>query len=100
MLNYLFHGHLGFHNGVRVSAGLICGLLILANLLMKPRLSPTSKKEGSTFNDLKTFARDGPYVLTAFGSVWSVSYFRFTYLIRQEHCWQWPAYTTPSSSCN
>ena len=67
MLNHLFHGHLGFHNGVRVSAGLIGGLLILANLLMKPRLPPRSQKEGSTLNDLKTFSRDAFYVLTVFG---------------------------------
>ena len=67
MLNHLFYGHLGFHNGVRISAGLIGGLLILANLLMKPRLAPTSKKEGGTLNDLKTFSRDAPYVLTVFG---------------------------------
>ena len=67
MLNQLFYGHLGFHNGVRVSAGLMGGLLILVNLLMKPRLPPTSKKEGSILNDIKTFSRDAPYVLTSLG---------------------------------
>lgn len=33
MLNQLFNGHVGFHNGVRISAGLNGAMLVAANLL-------------------------------------------------------------------
>lgn len=39
MLNILFNGHVGFHNGVRASAGLIGGCLVLAICAMHPRRS-------------------------------------------------------------
>jgi len=69
MLNKLFHGPVGFHNGVRASAGVLGGLLIIAILLMKPRLPPTSRKHGSTLGDLRVFLRDPPYVIMVFGTV-------------------------------
>ena len=56
LLNHLFHDPLGFHDGICISAGLIVALLSLANCLMKPRLLPTSNKEGSTLNDLRVFS--------------------------------------------
>ncbi|KAJ8517146.1 hypothetical protein ONZ45_g5629 [Pleurotus djamor] len=59
MLNRLFNGSVGFHNGVRASAGMNLGLLFFANLLMKPRLPP--KKGGMSF-PVKDFLRDPPYV--------------------------------------
>ncbi|KAJ8517160.1 hypothetical protein ONZ45_g5631 [Pleurotus djamor] len=59
MLNQLFNGSVGFHNGVRASAGMNLGLLLLANLLMKPRLPP--KKGGMSF-PVNEFLRDPPYV--------------------------------------
>lgn len=59
MLNHLFQGPLGFHNGVRVSAALNTFLLIIANLLMRTRLPP--KKVGSAL-PIAEFARDPPYL--------------------------------------
>ncbi|KAF8064987.1 major facilitator superfamily domain-containing protein [Lyophyllum atratum] len=69
MLNRMFHGPIGFHNGVRASGALVGGLLIIAILLMKPRLPPTSRKQGSTLADLRTFLRDPPYVIMVIGTV-------------------------------
>ncbi|KAG6853434.1 hypothetical protein C0991_004434 [Blastosporella zonata] len=69
MLNQLFHGRVGFRNGVRASGGMVGALLIIAILLMKPRLPPTSRKHGSTLHDLKVFLRDPPYVIMVTGTV-------------------------------
>ncbi|KAG6856214.1 hypothetical protein H0H87_006550 [Tephrocybe sp. NHM501043] len=69
MLNQLFHGQVGFRNGVRASAGMVAALLIIAILLMKPRLLPTSRKHGSTLRDLNVFLRDPPYVIMVTGTV-------------------------------
>ncbi|KAF9001201.1 major facilitator superfamily domain-containing protein, partial [Cyathus striatus] len=68
MLNELFHGTLGFHNGVRASAALNAGLLFIALLLVKPRLLPTSKKASNTLDHLLTFAKDLPYLFTIVGT--------------------------------
>jgi len=64
LLNKLFHGPVGFHNGVRISAGLNTFLLIIANLIMRTRIPP--KKVGSAVPIAK-FARDPPYVFTVIG---------------------------------
>jgi len=40
MLNYLLNGPVGFANGVRASAGLISGCLLVACLCMRTRLDP------------------------------------------------------------
>ncbi|KAF9484046.1 MFS general substrate transporter [Pholiota conissans] len=40
ILNQLFKGHIGFHNGVRISAGINTFLLICATLMIRPRLEP------------------------------------------------------------
>lgn len=69
MLNAWFHGSVGFHNGVRASAGLNGILLIVSIILMKPRLPPSSKKVGSILNSFRTFLRDLPYVITIVGYV-------------------------------
>ncbi|XP_006455155.1 hypothetical protein AGABI2DRAFT_187594 [Agaricus bisporus var. bisporus H97] len=68
MLNALFHGPLGFHNGVRVSAGFCAGLLIVALLLVKTRLPP-SQKPHNTLTSLKLFSREPSYVATTLGTV-------------------------------
>lgn len=60
MLNKLFHGPVGFQNGVRISAGLNAGLLIIANCMMRTRLPP--KKTGTAL-PLAKFARDPPYLI-------------------------------------
>lgn len=77
MLNVWFHGSVGFHNGVRASAGLNGILLIISVILMKPRLPPSSKKVGSILNSFSMFLRDLPYVITILGYVigLSLSYF-------------------------
>ncbi|KAG6906062.1 hypothetical protein DXG01_016064 [Tephrocybe rancida] len=75
MLNQLFHGRVGFRNGVRASAGMVGALLVIAILLMKPRLPPTSRKHGSTLRDLSVFLRDPPYVIMVTGKhdgVWQL----------------------------
>lgn len=63
MLNALFHGSVGFHGGVKVSAGLIAGLLIISLLLMKPRYPQNTQKAASILNSFKAFLRDMPYVI-------------------------------------
>ncbi|TFK32267.1 major facilitator superfamily domain-containing protein [Crucibulum laeve] len=68
MLNKWFHGSLGFHNGVRASAGLNAGLLIISILLMKPRLPPSIKAH-STLRSLRVFLQDIPYVVMVLGTV-------------------------------
>ncbi|KAJ7635461.1 major facilitator superfamily domain-containing protein [Mycena polygramma] len=60
MLNNLFCS-LGFANGVRASAGLVSGLLIIACLLMRPRLPPPDTHP-PFWKSLQRFARDLPYV--------------------------------------
>ncbi|KAJ6451780.1 MFS general substrate transporter [Mycena sanguinolenta] len=60
MLNNTFDS-LGFPNAVRASAGLISGLLIIACLLMHPRLPPATTQP-SISKALPRFARDAPYV--------------------------------------
>jgi hypothetical protein len=40
LLNQLFHSNIGFHNGVRISAGINSVCFILANLLMRPKQPP------------------------------------------------------------
>lgn len=40
MLNYLFNRGIGFANGVRISAAFISALLLIACLLVRPRLEP------------------------------------------------------------
>mgnify|MGYP001392152993 FL=1 len=67
MLNKWFHGPLGFHNGVRASAGLNGGLLILAMFLMKPRLAPKKAFKLGTIESFKVFLQDRPYILATIG---------------------------------
>lgn len=66
MLNAWFHGSVGFHKGVRASAGLNLGLLVIALLLMKPRLPPSPQKEGPV-KSLRTFSKDVPFVIMVGG---------------------------------
>jgi MFS family permease len=68
ILNYLFHGSVGFHSGVKVSAGLIAGLLTLSLFLMKPRYPQNTKKAPSTFNNYRVFLCDIPYVIMVFAT--------------------------------
>ncbi|KAJ7578045.1 major facilitator superfamily domain-containing protein [Mycena floridula] len=65
MINKLVFGTTGFHNGVRASAGLISGLLIIGNLLVRPRLPP---KKDLPAVSMVSFAQDKRFVLTCLGS--------------------------------
>ena len=70
MLNNLFHGHAGFHNGVRASAGLITGCLILAVILMRPKYPkklPDEKGHPKPSELLAKFVRDKAYIAACFG---------------------------------
>lgn len=66
MLNNTINGRLGFTNGVRASAGLISGLLLIACLLMRTRLPP-SRNPTNLLDSLKKFGKDKAYVLTVTG---------------------------------
>jgi hypothetical protein len=68
MLNNLINGRLGFTNGVRASAGLISGLLLIANLLMRTRLPPQPKAVSYT-RVLQSSSRDGAYICACVGCV-------------------------------
>lgn len=82
ILNAWFHGSLGFHSGVRASAGLNAVLLIIAICLMKPRLPPSPRKESSTSKDLRVFLRDIPYTITIIGTTSTLAglYFPFFFI--------------------
>ncbi|KAG6827019.1 hypothetical protein H0H92_013539 [Tricholoma furcatifolium] len=68
MLNNLFYGSVGFHNGVRASAGLCTGLLITALLLLRPRFRPSNKGGPSMTTVLKNFLHDPSYVILICGT--------------------------------
>ncbi|KAF7349617.1 MFS general substrate transporter [Mycena sanguinolenta] len=80
MLNNTFDS-LGFPNAVRASAGLITGLLIIACLLMHPRLPPATAHP-SIAKALPRFARDAPYVFAVLAtSTYTIGfYFPLFYL--------------------
>ena len=67
MLNQLFYGRTGFHNGVRASAGFTLGLMIIGILLMKPRLPPKKRHDGSWLISFRTFMREPAYALVTLG---------------------------------
>lgn len=66
MLNNLINGRLGFANGVRASAGMIGGLLLIAYLLMRTRLPPQPQAVSYT-RVLQNSLRDRPYVCACLG---------------------------------
>ena len=67
MLNAWFHGPLGFHSGVRASAGLTGGLMIIALILMKPRYPVNGKKASNTLRYSLVFLQDFSYVIMILG---------------------------------
>ncbi|KAF8199455.1 major facilitator superfamily domain-containing protein [Pholiota molesta] len=68
MLNSWFHGSLGFHSGVKASAGLTGGLMIISLILMKPRYPKNKKKVISTVRSFSLFLHDFPYVIMIIGT--------------------------------
>ncbi|SJK98360.1 related to MFS monocarboxylate transporter [Armillaria ostoyae] len=73
MLNKLFHGPVGFHNGVRISAAFNAGLLLIAIPLMRTRLPPSPRKGGNVFLDMSRFFREGIYATTVAGTIITVA---------------------------
>lgn len=69
MLNKLFYGAAGFHQGVRASAALNLGLLAFACLLMRTRLPPKQARGPSVVQQFWNFIHDPAYVIMVFGTV-------------------------------
>lgn len=70
MLNQLFKGPAGFAWGVRASALLCCGLLLLSNVLMTT--NPAVLSQDRPKPDLKGILTDVPYLLAALGLVYEM----------------------------
>jgi len=66
MLNNLFYTRLGFAGSVRVSAALVSGLLIIACLLMRPRLPPPMKRP-SILRSVRRFYQEPAFVALSVG---------------------------------
>ncbi|KDR76989.1 hypothetical protein GALMADRAFT_66206 [Galerina marginata CBS 339.88] len=73
LLNTWFHGSLGFHSGVRASAGFTGGLLVICLILMKPKYPPNRTKASSTFRSFRHFLQDVPYVVMTLGTILTLS---------------------------
>ncbi|KAG2366443.1 hypothetical protein BDR07DRAFT_1395990 [Suillus spraguei] len=70
MLNHLINGNLGFANGVRASAGMISGLLLIAYPLMRTRLPPKPQAVSYT-RVLQNSLRDCAYVCAC---LWGITF--------------------------
>lgn len=68
MLNQLFNGPVGFHWGVRISAFLNLGLLVIANLMMTSRLPPQHKSLFKQIVYWKRFFYDKIYLTATAGT--------------------------------
>lgn len=66
MLNNTINGKLGFANGVRASAALISGFLLIACLLMRTRLPP-SESRTDFLVAAKKCGKDSAFVIGCFG---------------------------------
>ena len=67
MLNHLFKSSAGFQWGVRASAFLVLGVLLFANLLMKPRPHASTTERPKV--NLRQIMTDIPYLITVFSWV-------------------------------
>ncbi|KAG1818427.1 major facilitator superfamily domain-containing protein [Suillus subaureus] len=87
MLNNLINGRLGFANGVRVSAGMIGGLLLIAYLLMHTRLPPQPKAVSYT-RVLQISLRDPAYVCACLGiAAFEVGFFFVAFYLQLDSRW-------------
>lgn len=66
-------GKIGFGNAVRASAGLVSGMLLIACLLMHPRLPPP-RNTPRLGKALRKFSRDGAYIAATAGFICSVAF--------------------------
>lgn len=67
MLNQLFKGPAGFHWGVRASAFLTLGLLVIANCVMSTRLPSAKERPPGPKPNVKGILTDIPYMIAVFG---------------------------------
>jgi len=68
IFNHLFNSRIGFAWGVRIAAFIATGLLIVANLVMKPRLSLQEHKDKSPKNNLQVILRDWNWGICLLGT--------------------------------
>ncbi|KZV97751.1 MFS general substrate transporter [Exidia glandulosa HHB12029] len=68
MVNKLLNSKLGFANGVRANTGLIAGMLLIGNLLMRPRPAREIHLAPRAPMDVKKYVRDGPYMMLLLSS--------------------------------
>jgi hypothetical protein len=66
LLNNLINSPLGFHNAVRISAGMNAGLLLIALALMRTRLPPSDKKP-NIIRNVRAFFKEPEYLITVIG---------------------------------
>jgi MFS family permease len=66
MINNLLSSGLGFKTTTRISAGLITFALLIAWLLMRPKLPPPNKRP-PIINSIRKLCKDWPYVAMTFG---------------------------------
>ncbi|KAL4262826.1 Proton-linked Monocarboxylate Transporter [Pleurotus pulmonarius] len=66
MINKLVNGRLGFAWGVRASAFLMLGLLVISNLIMRPRY--VARSMAADRPSVLSLAKDVPYVIAITGS--------------------------------
>ncbi|KAF8490866.1 major facilitator superfamily domain-containing protein [Gautieria morchelliformis] len=83
MLNHLFHGPVGFAWGVRASAFLNLGLLIMANLLMSGRHPSDKNQLEKPKSNVQQILRDSPFILMVIGGVLVVLGLFFPYFYLQ-----------------
>ncbi|KAH0836818.1 major facilitator superfamily domain-containing protein [Lanmaoa asiatica] len=75
MLNNTINGQLGFSNGVRASAALISGLLLIASLLMRTRLPPSESRTNFVVA-AKKCGRDSAFIFGSLGlSIFVVGFY-------------------------
>jgi len=82
MLNHLINGRVGFGWGVRATAFLMTGLLLISNILMKPRLPMKKHRAPGESLDFRSIITDWPYwicVVASFLIFWGL-FFPYFYL--------------------
>jgi len=74
MLNRLFQDpRVGFTGGVRASGGLIAGLMLLANFLMRTNPPPNSSKEALSWTEYKRIIYNGAYLWSIAGAFFTAT---------------------------
>ncbi|TCD69759.1 hypothetical protein EIP91_006295 [Steccherinum ochraceum] len=69
MLNHLFSDpRIGFATGVRASGGLIAGMLLLANMMMRTSCVGLKKASSLKWETVSVIAKDGAYLISIAGA--------------------------------